>query len=103
MTGVQTCTVDAEDDGVRLDRWFKRHFPAIPHGRLEKLLRTGQVRVDGKRAESSSRVAAGQSIRVPPLGEAPRIRPPRNEQCLRRLDYLIRQRSKRLFCIKIPM
>ncbi len=59
-------SVAAEDDGIRLDRWFRRHFPALTHGALQKLLRTGQVRIDGKRAESSSRLAAGQEIRVPP-------------------------------------
>jgi 23S rRNA pseudouridine955/2504/2580 synthase len=78
MTGVKTITVIAEDDGIRLDRWFKRHFPELAHGRLEKLLRTGQVKLDGKRAHSSDRVAAGQVVRVPPLGApgpAPAPRP----------------------------
>jgi len=55
-----------DDDGIRLDRWFKRHFPALTHGRLEKLLRKGEVRLDGKRAEASTRVAAGQAVRLPP-------------------------------------
>ena len=41
--------VQADEADVRLDRWFKRHYPAIGHGQLEKLLRTGQIRVDGKR------------------------------------------------------
>lgn len=56
-----------DDDGIRLDRWFKRHYPALTHGRLEKLLRTGQVRVDGSRAKSSDRLAEGQMMRLPPL------------------------------------
>jgi 23S rRNA pseudouridine955/2504/2580 synthase len=57
----------AEDEsGIRLDRWFKRRYPALTHGRLEKLLRTGQVRLDGKRAKAADRVAAGQEVRVPP-------------------------------------
>ena len=55
-----------DEDGIRVDRWFKRHYPALTHGRLEKLLRTGQVRLDGKRAKASDRVAAGQMVRVPP-------------------------------------
>jgi 23S rRNA pseudouridine955/2504/2580 synthase len=58
--------VTADEAGIRLDRWFKRHFAGINHGQLQKLLRTGQVRVDGKRAEASTRLAAGQNIRVPP-------------------------------------
>ena len=62
-------TVAGEDGPVRLDRWFKRHYPALGHGHLEKLLRTGRVRVDGKRARSSDRVAPGQVIRLPPLDQ----------------------------------
>jgi 23S rRNA pseudouridine955/2504/2580 synthase len=70
MSGVQQIEVGREEGEVRLDRWFKRRFPALTHGRLEKLLRTGQVRVDGGRAKASQRVQPGQVIRVPPLGEA---------------------------------
>ena len=55
---------------MRLDRWFKKRFPALGHGRLEKLLRTGQIRVDGKRARSNTRLAPGQAVRIPPLPEA---------------------------------
>ena len=64
---VETRTVEAGEDGMRLDRWFKSHYADLPHSRLEKLLRTGQVRVDGGRAKASTRLAAGQSVRVPPL------------------------------------
>jgi 23S rRNA pseudouridine955/2504/2580 synthase len=67
MAKVETREVGREEDGMRLDRWFKTHYVALPHSRLEKLLRTGQVRVDGGRAKSSTRLAAGQTIRVPPL------------------------------------
>ena len=51
-------------------RWFRRRFPGVEHGRLQKLLRTGQIRLDGKRSEASDRLVAGQTIRVPPLGES---------------------------------
>ncbi len=64
---VETRAVTADEADMRLDRWFKRHFPDVNHSYLQKLLRTGQVRVDGKRAETSSRLAAGQSVRIPPL------------------------------------
>lgn len=67
MSGVHTITIEDTDAGSRLDRWFKRIFPHIPHGRVEKLLRTGQLRVDGKRAKGNFRLEAGQVIRVPPL------------------------------------
>jgi len=67
MSEVRTVEVAPEDGEIRLDRWFKRHFPGISHIRLEKLLRTGQIRLDGKRARAGDRVAAGQVVRVPPL------------------------------------
>ena len=73
MAGVETKRVGAGEDGMRLDRWFKTHYAALPHSRLEKLLRTGQVRVDGARAKASTRLAEGQAIRVPPL---PDVAPP---------------------------
>ncbi|MCB9958481.1 MAG: RluA family pseudouridine synthase [Rhodospirillaceae bacterium] len=71
MTDVRHHTVAAEDDGLRIDRWFRRHVPELGHGRLERLLRTGQVRLDGKRVRAGARVAAGQTVRVPPLGDPP--------------------------------
>jgi 23S rRNA pseudouridine955/2504/2580 synthase len=58
--------IEQDDDGIRVDRWFKRHYPALTHGRLEKLLRTGQVRLDGKRVKAADRVAVGQTVRLPP-------------------------------------
>ncbi len=68
MSAIELKTVSADEAGMRLDRWFKVHFPGLGFGHLQKLLRTGQVRVDGKRAESATRLAAGQSVRIPPLG-----------------------------------
>ncbi len=69
MTGVEQRLVGADEAELRLDRWFRRHFPELSHGRLEKLLRTGQVRIDGRRAAANARLLAGQSIRIPPLPE----------------------------------
>ncbi|NKB59209.1 MAG: RluA family pseudouridine synthase [Alphaproteobacteria bacterium] len=69
MTGVETRTVDEAEDAIRLDHWFKQHFPSLGYGRLQKLLRTGQVRVDGRRAKAGLRLAAGQSVRIPPLSD----------------------------------
>lgn len=66
MSRARILTVGPGDDDIRLDRWFKRHFPELGHGRLEKLLRTGQIRVDGGRAKASMRVAAGRAVRIPP-------------------------------------
>jgi 23S rRNA pseudouridine955/2504/2580 synthase len=65
----ETVTVDDRDGSLRLDRWFKRHYPGLGHGQLEKLLRTGRVRVDGKKARSGDRVGPGQAIRFPAMNE----------------------------------
>ena len=66
-----------DEDGMRLDRWFKRHFPDLTNGQLQKLLRKGEVRVEGKRVEASARLLAGQAIRLPPmLSNAPLTKNP---------------------------
>jgi 23S rRNA pseudouridine955/2504/2580 synthase len=62
----RSAVVAPDDDGIRLDRWFKRHYPGLTHGRLEKLLRKGEVRLDGKRAKAADRLTVGQSLRLPP-------------------------------------
>ncbi|HEY0301379.1 MAG TPA: hypothetical protein VGC36_08615, partial [Rhizomicrobium sp.] len=78
----ETAHIAHDEDGIRVDRWFKRHYPALNHGRLEKLLRTGQVRLDGKRVKSADRVVSGQTMRLPPqvvhgdLTERPQPKPP---------------------------
>ena len=68
---VRQFTVQHDDNGVRLDRWFKRHLPQIGFAMISRWARTGQIRVDGKRADPADRLAAGQVIRVPPGGDAP--------------------------------
>src|SRR5258708_37792005 len=78
MSAVQSLTVSSEEADLRLDRWFKRRFPPLGHGRLEKLLRTGQGRVDGKRAKANLRLAAGQIARAPPGPDAPAPDAPAN-------------------------
>ncbi len=67
---VEMRTVTADEGDIRLDRWFRRHFPAVTQGAIQKLCRTGQVRVDGKRAEAATRLLPGQAVRVPPLPDA---------------------------------
>lgn len=86
----QQITIAATEAEQRLDRWFRRHFPAVTHGRLAKLLRTGQVRVDGKRVEANTRVVPGQVIRVPPgietpPPERPHVVPPGDVKLIRSL------------------
>ena len=92
MSGVQTIIIVDDEADLRLDRWFRRHFPQVTQGRLQKLLRSGQVRIDGKRADAGARLQSGQAVRVPPLGDAavpdaPRPVDPRDAKELR--DLLI--------------
>jgi 23S rRNA pseudouridine955/2504/2580 synthase len=63
--------VTADEAEIRLDRWFRRHFPALTQGVIQRLCRTGQIRVDGHRADAATRLAPGQSVRIPPLPAAP--------------------------------
>ncbi|MEH6633112.1 MAG: RluA family pseudouridine synthase [Halopseudomonas aestusnigri] len=67
MSAVTMVKVGPHDGGVRLDRWFKKHYPAFSYIQVEKMLRKGQVRIDGKRAKASTRLEPGQEIRVPPV------------------------------------
>ena len=70
MSGVKLLTVSEDEGEQRLDKWFKRRFPHLTQGAVEKMCRTGQVRVDGARAKGADRVAPGMVIRVPPLPDA---------------------------------
>ncbi|MEL6689899.1 MAG: RluA family pseudouridine synthase [Pseudomonadota bacterium] len=74
MSRVQTIEIAPGDGGQRLDRFLKRMFPQLGQGRIEKMCRKGELRLDGGRVKASSRVEAGQMLRVPPLpdGEKPK-------------------------------
>jgi 23S rRNA pseudouridine955/2504/2580 synthase len=67
VSRVQTIEVSEDEAGMRIDRWFKAHFPHVTHGQLEKYLRKGEVRIDGGRAKSNRRLEPGETVRVPPL------------------------------------
>jgi 23S rRNA pseudouridine955/2504/2580 synthase len=69
---VETIEVAEREAGMRLDRWFRQHFPDVTHGYLQKLLRSGQVRVDSKRVEANERLEAGAKVRVPQVVRTPR-------------------------------
>src|SRR5690349_11484616 len=87
MPDVRIFTVSEDDDGIRLDRWFKRHMPDVSFNVVSRWARTGQLRVAGKRAAPGDRVEAGQEIRLPPLDASPaksarpqRVREPLTEE-----------------------
>lgn len=78
---VETIPVTPDEGGMRLDRWFKERFPQVTFGRLQKMLRKGEIRVDGKRVQANLRLAVGSEIRVPkmvrePAQSAPSLKPP---------------------------
>lgn len=107
QTKVQTRVVRKDDADMRLDRWFKRHFPTLGHGRLEKLLRTGQVRINGKRVQASDRVQADDTIRIPPLPgldapPPPRAKPAIDEKEAQRLRKLVLYRDADMLAIDKP-
>ena len=74
MSGaVQHLEVEPGEAGQRIDRWLRAKFPGLTQGRIEKMLRKGEVRLDGGRTKSNTRIEAHQMVRVPPFseGEAP--------------------------------
>jgi 23S rRNA pseudouridine955/2504/2580 synthase len=90
VSGVRLQTVARDEDGMRLDRWFGAHFPQLSFGALQKMIRTGQVRVDSGRVKTSTRLVAGQQVRIPPIDAAVPLRSepgtsPGDAEFLRRL------------------
>jgi 23S rRNA pseudouridine955/2504/2580 synthase len=103
---VRQFTVGTDDDGIRLDRWFKRHLPQVSFGMVSKWARTGQVRVDGKRAKPEDRLVAGQVLRVPPGGEAttkkPRAVMPLTEEQLAQAEAMLIERTESALVLNKP-
>src|SRR5271166_3303794 len=101
MMAVATRMVAEDEADIRLDRWFRRHFPGLTQGAIQKLCRTGQVRVDGRRADAATRLAAGQSVRVPPLPAAPepKARPEVEPDAARDVQRLVIHRDDHLLVL----
>jgi 23S rRNA pseudouridine955/2504/2580 synthase len=66
-TKVQTVVVTADEDNMRIDRFLEAHFPGLSFSHIQRIVRKGELRVNGKRADSKDRLEAGQSVRIPPL------------------------------------
>ncbi len=84
VSDARTFTVSEDDDGIRLDRWFKRHMPDVSFNLVSRWARTGQLRLAGKRAAPGDRIEAGQEIRIPPAQAVPAraARPQRQRETL---------------------
>lgn len=85
---VEIKKVKADDDGMRLNRWFLKYYPNITMGRLQKLLRTKQIKVDGKRAETSLKLAVGQELRIPPLKDDESLAERSKELSVKEIDFI---------------
>lgn len=104
MTIATRAVTDDEAD-IRLDRWFRRHFPGTTQGVIEKLCRTGQLRVDGRRAEAATRLAPGQTVRVPPCPSPPAVTPlpvAPDPKLLRELEAMLLWRDDQLIVLNKP-
>ena len=67
MSTIQHILIESDEAEQRLDRWFRRRFANVSQSQIEKLCRKGQIRVDGGRIKSNTRICPGQIIRIPPL------------------------------------
>ena len=102
---VTTRAVSDDEADLRLDRWFRRHFPALTQAVIQKWCRTGQVRVDGRRAGADLRLAAGQTVRIPPLPKPPDVAPSPAEvdpQLAREVERLVLYRDERVIVLNKP-
>lgn len=107
MAKVQVIEVTDDEADQRLDRWFKHRFPSLTHGRLEKLLRTGQIRVDGGRAKANWRLMPGSKIRIPPMSSEPPARerrssPPVSDETTEWLRNAVLYKDKHLIALNKP-
>ncbi|WDR05943.1 RluA family pseudouridine synthase [Devosia rhodophyticola] len=75
MSAVQQRKVHSDEDGMRLDRWFALHFPQLGFGRLQKLIRNGEVKVDRSKVATSTRLSPGQVVRIPPIDDPDTVKP----------------------------
>lgn len=77
-TGVQTVTVEPDEDGMRIDRFLEARFPALSFSHIQRIVRKGELRVDSKRVETKDRLVAGQKVRIPPIKIEEKPAPVRN-------------------------
>jgi 23S rRNA pseudouridine955/2504/2580 synthase len=78
-TSVQNVAVTADESGMRVDRFLEGRFPGLSFSHIQRVIRKGEVRVNGKRTQPKNRLEAGQTIRIPPLRlDAPKLRAPGN-------------------------
>lgn len=107
---VRQFTVGRDDAGARLDRWFKRHLPQVGFATVSRWARTGQIRVDGKRADVDTRLEAGQTLRVPPGNATPvgagikgqRVRKPLTEEQIALAESMVLEKDRAAIVLNKP-
>jgi len=103
MSGVQQRLVNDDEDGMRLDRWFATHFPQLGFGRLQKLIRNGEVKVDKAKVTTSTRLVGGQTVRIPPIDDPDTVKPVRiNEGDAQFLRDLILYEDEDIYVFNKP-
>ena len=108
MSAIEERIVSEDEADIRLDRWFRRHFPGLTQGAIEKLCRTGQIRVLGKRAEASTRLQPGQGVRIPPPAlaavdqSAPRPMPVADARQVKEMERMVLYRDDQLIVLNKP-
>ena len=103
---VQTRVVSQDEADIRLDRWLRRHFPALTQGAIQKFCRTGQVRIDGGRVGADARLSPGQTVRVPPisaaLASAGEAAKPPDPEAVREIERMVLYRDDDLIVLDKP-
>lgn len=107
---VRQFTIGKDDDGARLDRWFKRHLPQVGFATVSRWARTGQIRLDGKRADVDTRLQAGQTLRVPPgnatpvgtPGKGERPRAPLTEEQIQLAESMVLEKDRAAIVLNKP-
>ena len=105
---VRQFTVAHDDNDIRLDRWFKRNLPQVGFATVSRWARTGQIRVDGKRADVDTRLEAGQVLRVPPGGTTPaakggiRQRKPLTEDQIQLAESMVLEKDRAAIVLNKP-
>lgn len=102
---VRQFKVGSDDDDIRLDRWFKRHLPEVSFAMVSRWARTGQIRVDGKRAKVETHLLSGQTLRVPPGGETKSgaaTRRPLTEEELELADSMVLTQDRAAIVLNKP-
>jgi hypothetical protein len=104
---VRQFTIAHDDDDIRLDRWFKRHLPQVGFATVSRWARTGQIRVDGKRADVDTRLTKGQVLRVPPGGTIPlawqaRPRKPLTEEQIALAESMVLEKDRAAIVLNKP-